>query len=1068
MNFDELRTFIVKRKIKRLQANYQPVVIKALIENDLNLERKKLIKIIQEQNLDLSSEKANEIPVFKVLKKGIIVNEDKDILYLDIKELTSDHKKELISLCDEWIYNVKIRKELDQLEKLGVSYDVIQSLKKFWKLRGKIKTRDQMKGIGVTDEDEVEGEIMHGTVRGVYKAEGENYVQSIQTNPHSKYEMELDSLHPTIKLNYIFKDKKDYDDDIKLLEKSFENNVPIGIVIVLAPNKWKILGLCRITEHPSKRHFVFESYGISEQESSRLRDETFEEFDKYNVSSDLKKIHILEWRSFSPQIDPLELRFQKITENPPSLQKEPAHIEEIIKNIENGMWAIPDFQRYYRWSQKDVKDFLKSIFDDHYIGGLLLWNIEDTDKKQCGMIEVEGSNPSELKGDRIVLDGQQRITSLHYAINAPEETEKTKETHPGFFYINFGKYFLDSNNDDMETIVALNRKITDEESFERLLFPFYKLKTLQKDDWLSKLKKFVKKYQTVDSDDLDDIVEIIRKKTNRIYHTYEIPQIVLSNTTFENVGTIFMNINTRGKPLDVFDLINVKMAAYGVKVRDLWEKTLKQFPKIHEYESQMTTRMGRYIMEIISLSNSALKSCKKNDILEMFGRERKEDKRWTAEKFEQMWDESAKYLNFAIKRLEDKNIGFGVIIPEVLPYEPMLPILASLLKEIETTFKDDSVNCYRKLERWYWTSVFGERFSESVEAKKSSDYKEMIEWFKPNSETPKFIKDFQNNFKNIQLEDSFKKDSVLYTGVLCLLAKKGAVDFEIRFSSKDSSPHMDHIFPKSRIEHHKNKNSILNMTWLSPETNVGTKKAKMPSKYILEVREKKYKNEKEFRKVLASHLINDDAYDCLLHDEFDNFIKYRKIEILKEIANQIDTVYVEEEIEDDTPNSIYVKSIEELIQMDEDDELEFKATLKYNRRAKIPDKIMLQEVVATIAGFMNSRKGGLLVVGYDEDLDEVNGIEEDYPHTGNKKFDSWRGTLMSSFSEHCKKEFEIFIDSIIPVDYEGKTVVKVIVKHSDKPVFYDEEFYRRSHGKTQKLVGSDMHNYINRMWSELK
>ena len=93
--------------------------------------------------------------------------------------------------------------------------------------------------------------------------------------------------------------------------------------------------------------------------------------------------------------------------------------------------------------KNDVRDFLKSIFDDHYIGALLLWDIEDTDKEQCGMIRIEGSYPEKLKGDKIILDGQQRITSLHYAINAPDKTDEIKDTHPGFFYINFGKYFLD-------------------------------------------------------------------------------------------------------------------------------------------------------------------------------------------------------------------------------------------------------------------------------------------------------------------------------------------------------------------------------------------------------------------------------------------------------------------------------------------------------------------------------------------------------------------------------------------------------------------------------------------------
>lgn len=1068
MEFTELRRFIINRKMKRLQANYQPVVIKALIENGGKLNKSKILKIIEEYNPELSSTKIKDVPVFKVLDEKIIF-QNEDFIELLLKNHSSTQATEIIQHCNEWIHNVKIKNEIDELVKKDVGDNTIKSLVKFWKFRGKIKSRDQMKGIGTTEEGENEGEILHGTVRGVYKAEGQEFAQAIQTNPKSKWKMELDPLHPTIKLNYDFKDSKKYSTDIKLLEKSFEKDIPIGIVIILAKNKWKILGLAKIQEHPSDTEFVLESYGISNDESTHLKDETFKEYDKFNATRELRKIESVNWSEFSQEIDIQEKRFQKITDNPPTLHREPAHIEEIIKNIESGSWAIPDFQRYYRWKQNDVKDFLISIFDDHYIGGLLLWDIEDTDKKQCGMIEVEGSTPPELKGDRVVLDGQQRITSLHYAINAPEKTEKTKDTHPGYFYINFGKYFINPNDDDQETVIALDNKINDEECFDRLLFPFYKLKTIQKDEWITKLKRFIREFQKIDEEKLDEIVDIIRKKTNRIYHTYEIPQIVLSNTSFDDVGTIFMKINTKGKSLDVFDLINVKMSAYNIKVRDLWEDTLKQYPKIDQYDKAMKTRMGRYIMEVISLSFSELKSCKRNDILEMFSREEKTHS-WTDKKFKQMWADSTKYLNGAIKLLENPNQGFGVIIPKHLPYEPMLPILASLLREIETRFNADSIS-YKKLEQWYWTSVFGERFSESVEAKKSSDFKEMREWLNDDSKIPKFIKDFQNQFKNIQLEDAFKTDSVLYTGVLCLLAKKGAMDFEIRFSSKESNPHMDHIFPKSQIEKHQYKNSILNMTWLTPETNVGTKKAKMPSKYIPEVIKEKYKTEKEFRKVLSSHLINDEAYDCLLNDNFDDFLKYRKSEILQEIANQIDTVYVEEESEEENnSNTVYEKSIEDLIQTEEDDELEFKATMKYNRRSKQPDKIMLQEVITTISGFMNSRKGGMLVVGYDEDMDEVNGIEEDYPYVGKRKnFDGWRSMLTSSFSEHCKKEFEMFIDSIVKVEHEGKTLAKIIVKHSDNPVYYDDDdFFYRSHGKTQKLTGSDMTNYINRMWSELK
>ena len=48
---------------------------------------------------------------------------------------------------------------------------------------------------------------------------------------------------------------------------------------------------------------------------------------------------------------------------------------------------------------------------------------------------------------------------------------------------------------------------------------------------------------------------------------------------------------------------------------------------------------------------------------------------------------------------------------------------------------------------------------------------------------------------------------------------------------------------------------------------------------------------------------------------------------------------------------------------------------------------------------------------------------------------------------------------------DGKTLVKIIVKHSvEKEVYYDKEFYRRTHGRTTKLEGREMTNYIKEIW----
>ena len=38
-----------------------------------------------------------------------------------------------------------------------------------------------------------------------------------------------------------------------------------------------------------------------------------------------------------------------------------------------GRFAIPDFQREFEWKPWDIRDLMRSIFLDYYIGSLLLW-----------------------------------------------------------------------------------------------------------------------------------------------------------------------------------------------------------------------------------------------------------------------------------------------------------------------------------------------------------------------------------------------------------------------------------------------------------------------------------------------------------------------------------------------------------------------------------------------------------------------------------------------------------------------------------------------------------------------
>ena len=48
--------------------------------------------------------------------------------------------------------------------------------------------------------------------------------------------------------------------------------IPIGVVFGYDKNRWLILGLCKVTSRPSDTHFILESYGISKEMSTAIKE----------------------------------------------------------------------------------------------------------------------------------------------------------------------------------------------------------------------------------------------------------------------------------------------------------------------------------------------------------------------------------------------------------------------------------------------------------------------------------------------------------------------------------------------------------------------------------------------------------------------------------------------------------------------------------------------------------------------------------------------------------------------------------------------------------------------------
>lgn len=109
-------------------------------------------------------------------------------------------------------------------------------------------------------------------------------------------------------------------------------------------------------------------------------------------------------------------------------------IYEAIKNIENGKYVMPAFQREYVWSIEQIEKLWDSILLDYPISNFLFWHIDDKnvtwDTYFCHFLKQATFNSRKQSDDVnfpinsidfnytdiAVLDGQQRLTSLFLSL----------------------------------------------------------------------------------------------------------------------------------------------------------------------------------------------------------------------------------------------------------------------------------------------------------------------------------------------------------------------------------------------------------------------------------------------------------------------------------------------------------------------------------------------------------------------------------------------------------------------------------------------------------------------------
>jgi hypothetical protein len=257
------------------------------------------------------------------------------------------------------------------------------------------------------------------------------------------------------------------------------------------------------------------------------------------------------------------------------------NLSDVLKDARSGKLQLPDFQRGWVWEENGIQSLIASIARSFPVGAMLTLKTGGGLNFKPRPIEGVPNEASQRMPEELILDGQQRTTSLYQAVMRREavdtKTAKGKK-HRVFFYFNIEKCLDDPMPEDAVEIIDESRTVTEnfgrdvvmdlstsKGEFQNMRFPVHLV--FSANDWFNGWMEYWKYDQ--------DKIKLFQQFQNKIikaFEGYKVPIIRLERETSRDaVCLVFEKVNTGGKKLDAFELLTAMYAAVEkVDLRKDW------------------------------------------------------------------------------------------------------------------------------------------------------------------------------------------------------------------------------------------------------------------------------------------------------------------------------------------------------------------------------------------------------------------------------------------------------------------------------------------------------------------
>lgn len=611
-------------------------------------------------------------------------------------------------------------------------------------------------------------------------------------------------------------------------------------------------------------------------------------------------------------------------------------LRELLQELKKGTIQLPEFQRGWVWKNEQIKELIASVIRQYPIGAVMLLEAGGEVRFQTRPVEglqFEGRTPDP---ELLILDGQQRLTSMFQATlmgSAAKTENERKQKVERWYYLDMRQ--LLANPDLLEEAVVdvpANRIRPEvagrpgldlshsEFEYEFGMFPVSRI--YQAGEWqLGYINYWNGKPQ------FNEALALYNDFQNQVvnpFSEYQLPVITLARSSRrEAVCQVFEKVNTGGVKLNAFELVTASYAAdgfdlradwYGRKQRDgaesiegRYQRFLAGREKGKQEGVQRLGRILRAVRETDFLQCVALLSTRSRRRMDQ------QDPQLPADKWTGISCKRATILNLPLQAYQQwadvAEEGFfragrfliqqGFYSSNDLPYVTQIVPLAAILTSLGNDYNAAATT--EKVQQWYWCGVLGELYGGAIETRFAKDLPEVLDWVEGKAVMPSTV--YEADFRPNRLDTMRTRNSAAYKGLYTLLLREQAKDFRTGRPVDDSIFYDDaidihHVFPAVWCEAQgigsDRANSILNKTPQTARTNrvIG---GAAPSTYLPRLEQAYLRHQgvteatasgasAAMDELLRSHRINPDH---LRRDAFDAFYEQRRRDLLELISRAI-------------------------------------------------------------------------------------------------------------------------------------------------------------------------------------